>query len=267
MRAPDLPLPRRPPLRAMASCAVLLAVLAAAWLWLRDSSLVAVRRVSVVGASGPDAARVRAALSLAARDMTTLHVRRAQLATAVEPYPAVAGVEAHPDFPHGLRLVVREHVPVAAVVADGERVAVAADRTLLRDLPTGGLPRVTASAPPGGETLDDRRARRAVAVLAAAPPALRAHVQDVVIGQRGLTATLRFGPDLYFGSTARLRAKWTAVARVLADRSSAGATYLDVRLPERPAAGGLELPQPEGPPTAPQVGAQPAQPQTPEPTP
>src|SRR4051794_7756630 len=267
MRALDLPLPRRPSLRAVASCAAVLALLAGAWMWLRDSSLVAVRRVSVVGARGPDAARVRGALSLAARDMTTLHVRRAQLATAVEPYPAVAGVEAHPDFPHGLRLVVREHVPVAAVGAGGQRIAAAADRTLLRALPTGGLPQVTASAPPGGETLGDRRARRAVAVLAAAPRALRAHVQGVEIGPRGLTATLRFGPDLYFGSTERLRAKWAAVARVLADRTSAGATYLDVRLPERPAAGGLEPPQPEQAPTSPQVGAQPAQPQTQGPTP
>ena len=54
---------------------------------------------------------------------------------------------------------------------------------------------------------------------------------------------------------------------MLADRSSAGATYVDLRLPERPAAGGLEDPTPEQPEqpaqTGPQVGAQPAQPQTP----
>jgi len=53
---------------------------------------------------------------------------------------------------------------------------------------------------------------------------------------------------------------------VLADHGSAGATYIDLRLPERPAAGGLEDPTPAQPvqPTqsGPQVGAQPAQPQT-----
>ena len=53
---------------------------------------------------------------------------------------------------------------------------------------------------------------------------------------------------------------------MLADRSSAGATYVDLRLPERPAAGGLVDPTPaaaEQPTqTGPQVGAQPAQPQT-----
>jgi cell division protein FtsQ len=98
--------------------------------------------------------------------------------------------------------------------------------------------------------------------LAAAPAPLRAKVTRVYAGPRGLTAPLRDGPVLYFGGAERLRAKWTAGARVLADRSSAGATYLDLRLPERPAAGGLQAPEPEDPQTSPQVGPQPAQPQT-----
>jgi cell division protein FtsQ len=86
-------------------------------------------------------------------------------------------------------------------------------------------------------------------------------------GPRGLTAPLSNGPVLYFGGPERLRAKWTAVARVLADKSSAGATYLDVRLPERPAAGGLEAPQQQEPDASAQVGAQPAQPQPQAPSP
>ena len=44
------------------------------------------------------------------------------------------------------------------------------------------------------------------------------------------------GPVLYFGDSHRLAAKWAAASRVLADASSRGATYLDLRLPERPAA-------------------------------
>jgi cell division protein FtsQ len=262
MRVPDLPLRLRPPSRAVVACAAVLVLLAVAWMWLRDSPLVAVRDVEVVGVSGADAPRVRSALSLAARDMTTLHVREGQLATAVAPYPDVASVDAHPDFPHGMRLVVHEHVPVAALVSGSQRVAVAADGTVLRDLPTGGLAVVAGTAPPAGQAIDDGRASRAVALLAAAPPALRAHVTRVTSSARGLTAALRDGPDLYFGDAARLRAKWTAIVRVLADRSSAGATYLDVRLPERPAAGGVEPLQAEEPPSSPQVGVQPAQPET-----
>jgi cell division protein FtsQ len=255
MRIPSLPPPPRPPLRAVVACAALLGLLAGAWLLVRDSPLVSVRRVSVVGASGPDAASVRAALIRAGHDMTTLHVREGQLATAVEPYPDVARVEAHSDFPHGLRLVVHEHVAVAALAVAGRRVAVAADGTVLRDLPTAGLPTVVASAPPIGEVVDDPHAASAVALLAAAPSPLRSRVRGVTFGPRGLSATLRNGPALYFGDPARLRAKWTAIVRVLDDRTSAGAAYLDVRLPERPAS------PVQDPSTSPQVGVQAAQPQ------
>ena len=109
MPLPRPSLPRRPPARTVAGCAAVLALLAGGWLWLRDSSLVAVRQVSVSGLTGSDAPRVRAALQDAALDMTTLHVRASQLNTAVEPFPAVQAVEAHADFPHRLRIVVREH--------------------------------------------------------------------------------------------------------------------------------------------------------------
>ena len=102
MRRPPLPtrLPH-PPLRATAAFVCVLGVLGAMWLWLRDSSLVAVRSVTVTGVSGPDAGQVRAALADAARDMTTLHVKTGELRTAVDPYPTVLDVSTDADFPHG----------------------------------------------------------------------------------------------------------------------------------------------------------------------
>jgi cell division protein FtsQ len=257
------PLPRRPPARAVAACVGVLALLGGAWLWLRDSSLVAVRQVDVTGMSGEQAPRVRAALEQAAQDMTTLHVRTGQLRTAVAPFPAVASIEAHADFPHRLRVIVHEHVAVGAVGSGSDRIAVAADGTLLRGTGTARLALIDVRAAPAGDTVSDRRARSAIALLAAAPAPLRAKVTRVFFGPRGLTAPLANGPVLYFGGGERLRAKWTAAARVLADRSSAGATYLDLRLPERPAAGGLEAPPQQEPDASAQVGAQPAQPQTP----
>src|SRR5918992_920846 len=55
----------------------------------------------------------------------------------------------------------------------------------------------------------------------------------------GLVAELREGPELIFGDATRLRSKWAAAARVLADLEASGASYVDVRIPGRPAAGGL----------------------------
>jgi cell division protein FtsQ len=196
----------------------------------------------VTGVSGPDAARVRSALEAAARDMTTLHVRQAELSTAVEPFPTVLRVTTASDFPNGLRIRVHERNPVAVVVAGDQRVPVAADRTLLRATRGDGLPEITAKAAPAGARAQDPAVRRAVAVLAAGPPALRARVRRVYIGPNGLMLPLRNGPTLYFGGSERLRAKWVAAAVVLADPTSTGAMYVDVRLPERPAAGGLEQP-------------------------
>ena len=226
--------------RILAGVLVAACALAGSWLWVRDSALVAVRDVRVDGLASAEAPQIRSALSSAALDMTTLHVRASQLNTAVEPFPAVEAVEAHADFPHRLRIVVHEHAAVGAIVAGSQRLAVAADGTLLRDTPTRGLPVIAMPVSPGGDRLADRGALRAAALLATAPSPLRARIRRVYVGPRGLTVPLQNGPILYFGGADRLRAKWTAATVVLGDRSSAGATYVDVRLPERPAACCLE---------------------------
>ncbi|HEX2104744.1 MAG TPA: cell division protein FtsQ/DivIB [Solirubrobacteraceae bacterium] len=260
------PRPRRPPLRAVAAFACVLGLLAVGWLWLRDSRLVAVERVTVTGVSGPDAARVRAALEAVAMDMTTLHVRHRELRTAVEPFPTVLDVRTSSDFPHGLRIEVRERNPVAAVVAGDQRVPVAADGTVMRSTRGDGLPQITAKAAPGGARARDPGVRRALEALRAAPAALRARVRRVYMGPNGLTLPLRAGPTLYLGGSERLRAKWVAAAVVLADPTSAGATYVDLRVPERPAAGGLEQP-PDPAKDHPQVPAQAPDPGQPAPAP
>ena len=99
-----------PRLRVVLVVAAIAALLALSWLWLRDSSLVAVKRVTVSGASGPDAGAVRAALVSAARNMTTLDVRMEQLRSAVAPYPVVKDLRVSVKFPHGIAIHVVEPV-------------------------------------------------------------------------------------------------------------------------------------------------------------
>jgi hypothetical protein len=57
-------------------------------------------------------------------------------------------------------------------------------------------------------------------------------------------AYLSDGPQVILGSAADLDAKWIAAAAILSDSTSRGAEYVDVRLPDRPVAGGLDLPPP-----------------------
>jgi cell division protein FtsQ len=215
-----------------------LAVLGGAWLWVRESSLVAVKRVSVAGASGPDATQIRSALISAARDMTTLDVQMSHLRTAVSPYPVVKGLRVSTQFPHGMRIRVVEQVPVAMVQVDGRNTPVAGDGTLLHDVTTEAqLPSISLSVAPGGAQLTGV-ARSEVQMLAAAPYRLLARVQLASSDStHGLVAQLRGGPRLYFGGASEFSAKWDAVTEVLAAPSSAGAEYIDVTDPIRPAAG------------------------------
>jgi cell division protein FtsQ len=209
-------------------------------LWFRDSSLVEVQRVQVTGLTSSDAKRVRAALTSEAKTMTTLHVDRAALERAVEVYPVIRAIEVTPDFPHGLRIHAIEYQPAAIAVAGGTRVPVAGDGTILRGVSAEGhLPTVQVEGAIGDKILDDPTARGAAAIAGAAPAVLRSRIDDVEHTGEGFVANLRDGPELIFGRPAQLRAKWAAAARILADLDARGASYLDLRLPGRPAVGGL----------------------------
>jgi cell division septal protein FtsQ len=207
--------------------------------WLRDSSLVSVDKVTVSGVTGDNAHRIEARLTAAARDMTTLNVDDDALREAVSAFPEVRGITTESDFPHGLRITVQERVAVAALTANRHHVAVASDGTLLPEESTANLPAIPVSDLPTGTKLIAGPALRAVAVLAAAPPSLRARVDELAKGKGGLRATLRGGGTVVFGAPTALAAKWLAAAAVLRDPSAKGAKYLDVRIPRRPVAGGL----------------------------
>ena len=216
----------------------MLALIGGAWVWLRDSSLVAVERVNVTGVSGPDAGQITSALGLAARNMTTLDVHLGQLRTAVAPYPVVKDLRVSTQFPHGMRIHVIEQLPVGAVVADGQTISASADGTLLHDVPAGSLPTIPLRSLPGGSRVTDQTALDALALLAATPQRLEARISQVTTTPpHGLVVQLRSGQAIYFGTPTELGAKWMAATDVLAAPTSAGAAYIDVTDPARPAAG------------------------------
>lgn len=228
---------------------LLAAMLAAAYnFWFRDSSFVRVHDVTVVGLSGPEAPRLRRVLREAAIQQTTLRVDEARLYAAVASAPEIQSVRVTPDFPHGLRIDVTENHPVAALVVPGRgRVAIAANGTLMPDARDAGVPGINVKAMPGtvrpgGQArLGEPGIQRFVDVAAAAPPALLARAS--LIGVRrgdGVVVLIDNGPRIVFGDLTRLGDKWAAAAGVLASPDSSGAAYVDVRLPDRPVAGGLK---------------------------
>jgi cell division protein FtsQ len=225
-------------MRVVLGVAGALLLLGGAWLWLRDSSLVAVEKVTITGVSGPNADQIRGALTRSARNMTTLDVRVGQLRTAVAPYPVVDDIKVSTQFPHGMRIRVVEQLPVGALSAGGRSIAAAGDGTVLHDVATGSLPVIAVPVLPGGSQVTERPALQALALLSVGPPRLLSRITEVTTDpSHGLVAQLRSGPSIYFGDGTQLDAKWVAATEVLADPSSAGATYIDVTDPARSAAG------------------------------
>jgi cell division protein FtsQ len=226
-------------LRSTVAVLVVLPLLGGAWLWLRDSSLVAVRHVHITGVHGTDAIEIRTALDDAATHMTTLDFNEDALHAAVSSFAIVGALHVDTSFPHSVSISVTERLPVAALQSAGQRTAVAADGTVLGPAwLSSSLPLVRASVePPAGARLREASALAAVTVLGAAPAPIARFVARAYNGSEGLTVAMRNGLLVYFGDATRPHAKWMSLARVLVSPSAAGALYVDVRLPERPAAG------------------------------
>lgn len=192
----------------------------------------------MTGASGPQAARIDAALEAAAHGMTTLDMNVGKLRAAVAQFPSVKDVRVSTAFPNGLRIRVIERQAVAVLAAPSQHVVVAGNGTVLRDVSSvQGLPTIPVAAVPGSR-VSDRRTLAILAVLAAAPYQLLDHAQAATENPaHGVVVQLRNGPSLFFGEPGLESAKWTAASDVLADPGSAGAGYIDVTDPRRPAAG------------------------------
>src|SRR5213078_3128979 len=100
------------------------------FVWFRDSSLVAVDHVEVRGLSGSYGAPAVAALTGAAKQMTTLDVDEGQLDSVASRFPEIASITASADFPHGLTIDVDARPPVLLARDGGRSIPVAADGTL-----------------------------------------------------------------------------------------------------------------------------------------
>ena len=235
--------PRLPSLRSVRRWLLILVVAAivigcAYMFWLRDSSLVAIERVTVTGAEGDPS--VQSALTVAAEEMTTLHVDQAALEAAVANDPSVLSIETSTDFPHGLTIAVDSRRP-AGYVAEGGAI-VAGDGVVLEvgaDQPEG-LPLIDAD----GVAADAEGARvdggplALARILGAVPEPLQGVVTSAKIDEEnGPVVEVGEGIELRFGDPAHAERKWQAAAVVLADPTTDSAVYVDVAVPARPVVG------------------------------
>lgn len=236
-----LRLPARLGRWALALCVIAFCLAAGYTWWLRDSSLVAVESVDVEGvpAGSADAAALRQALVEAGQSMTTLHLRPEALEEAVKPFPLVRSVSAEPGFPNRLTVRVTERRPAALIGTGSDALAVAADGTILRGVPTAELqlPRLPLREAPRRLRLTGTALEQAL-VLGAAPKALQPFLDSSIEAEDGVIVELASGIELRFGRPTQVREKWRAAAAVLADPELTVLDYVDLSAPRRPAVGG-----------------------------
>jgi cell division septal protein FtsQ len=254
---PRISLPQSLPAWPVLKRRLLLALTVAAALaagyhfWLRDSSLVAVEQVTVVGAD--QSPEIDRKLRAAGLGQTTLHIDQGALSEAVAGEPAVRSVTASGDFPHGLTIEVELRNPAGFVRSEG--LVVAGDGVILERTGSApqGLPAIKAESDKGaagsasavgGEALEVAR------VLGSAPEPLAPLIASATTDETmGVVVELSAGLELRFGGAGDAATKWLAAAAVLADPSFETAAYLDLSVPDRPVAGGV----PDAPADAPVV--------------
>lgn len=249
-----LSLPRRRPpavLRLLPSgrtllvAAALVAAAAGMYAIARETSMFAVRRIRVEGAS-PALARAVAAAAERFDGASLVSLNGAAVVGTVEDLPAVVSATYDRAFPHTLAIRVVPERPVAVLRSGAFSWLVSARGRAVASVPRGSnarLPRIW--LPPGarielgsflaGDAGAAARALRAFVTAGLARSALWARIRN---GE--LTVGLRSGLELRFGPAADLTLK-IAVVRGIVETvpppSAGGPRYLDVSVPDRPVAG------------------------------
>lgn len=222
------------------SLLILAAVIAGGFMLVRNSSLVAVKEVKVVGLSGYYDKQARSAVVAEAMQMTTMNFDPARVEEAAGGFVDVAGVKVETDFPHSATIYVKVRRPVLVARLNGRTVTLSQDGEVITAATSvAGLPKIEAS----GNVVDGRvtggKALSAARLLGAAPDVLMRKVDGIQWGKYGIVVSMHKGPDLYFGTSEDAKLKWRDAATVLASDAATGAAYLDLRVPGRPAVGGL----------------------------
>ncbi len=216
---------------------VVVALLVAALVVAR-SPLLAVDRVEVSGAVYSDPAAIQA---IVRRETGSpmLAVDTGKVERAFEAIPWVERAEVRREWPHTLRVDLKERTPQATYYAsDGQyrvvdlqgRVIVALAGDPVDVLHLGGVGPAVA---PGGVVPEPYLGATQVAV--SLPEDLRARTRDIAIAADG-QLSLRLNPsgEVLLGPPTDLRAKLLAVLAVFTKVDPATISTLDVRVPDKP---------------------------------
>lgn len=206
----------------------------------RETSLFALQRIEVEGASPKVAADIRETLRPFVGE-SLVSFDRAVAARRLSTLSEISGAHFDRDFPHTLRVRVSLERPVAVLRRGADAWLVSASARVLRQLeqrPYPRLPRIwvprTADVAVNA-TLGGAGAKGVAAVAPLSPLRVRADVRQVLAGDDELTLVLASGTELRLGDPGDIRLKLAVAGRILP--LTEGARYVDISVPERPVAG------------------------------
>lgn len=234
---------RRVAIATVGLVAIAIALVATWFFWFRDSSLVSIERIQVVGleelARNGEAEEIEQAVRTSVGRMTTLNASDGDLKDDLSTYARVADVRIEPDFPSSATVEVTVRRDGSVLGEGSQALLIADDGTILG--PAEGLeeelPALEAERPGSGATRLEGRDLSEALVLGALPTELRPFVAgaDSDDTERGVEVEMTNGLTLVFGDDSRAAEKWKAAASVVADPELSGATSIDLSYPERPA--------------------------------
>ncbi len=231
-------------LLAFGSVVLAIGLIAGYQFWLRDSSVVTIKDLTVVGMTekGQEGQQITDAIEAAVGEMTTLHPKPDLLADELSRFPRVADSRIDTSFPDSATVTVTLREDGSRFGTGADELLIATDGTVLG--PAGdraeGLPSIRSGDPPESGRLTGRSLSQAE-VLGGVPKELRPYVRSSDFGEEGVEVTMSNGLVLVFGDSNQTEEKWKAAASVIADPEMTDADYVDLTVPRRPAVrGGAE---------------------------
>lgn len=217
-----------------------LALALGGYLIARETSLFAIDRIEVEGASPRVAGEVRHAVeSVVGRPLVGLD--GTAVLREVDALPTVVRARYDRDFPHTLRITVVPERPAAVLRRGPESWLVSARGRVMERLPADAIPKLpriwlsTRTPVRTGAELGASGTATAARALGLAG-ALRARIASASDIDGALVFRLRSGLQLLLGDGADVKLKVAVAAHVLAVLPP-GSTFLDVSTPGRPVSG------------------------------
>jgi cell division protein FtsQ len=238
---------RLPSLRTAAIALTVIGLAVGAYVAALETSLFAVREITIVGGSARVQAQVRKALA-PELGRSLLRISGGEIDRRLTALPDVVSVHVSRFFPDTLRVVVRPERAVL-LLRQGKRSFVVSSfgRVMgpVFEPRRSSLPRLwlTRSVPVSvGETLSLYDGKLAAAALAPIAPGLfRGGIRTVTSSASGLTLYLGSGLQIRLGDIGNLRLKLTIARRILQIAASVSSSpppaYVDVSVPARPVLG------------------------------